>query len=151
MKQILKIHPLEHARGLTLPQYMSVGAAGMDLCAAVQNMVQLAPMECKLIPTGLKMEIPLGYEIQIRPRSGLALKHQIILPNSPGTIDSDYRGEVQVIMMNLGKQVFEINRGDRIAQAVLCKYEQAQIEVSTELTETVRGEGGFGSTGTTLK
>jgi dUTP pyrophosphatase len=126
---------------------MTAHAAGMDVVAAVQSDFTLKAGECKLVPTGLQLEIPAGYEVQIRPRSGLALKNQITLLNSPGTIDADYRGEVGVIMMNLGKNDFVIKRGDRIAQAVVAEVIQAKLEVVEAVSATARGVGGFGSTG----
>lgn len=132
---------------IPLPQYQSVAASGMDVRAAVVEEVVLQPGEIKLIPTGLRVAVVPGYEIQVRPRSGLALKHGIIVVNSPGTIDADYRGPVGVILGNLGKEPFAIKRGERIAQLVLQEVLQADIEVVADLDETGRGEGGFGSTG----
>lgn len=132
---------------IPLPSYQSVAASGMDVRAAVTEPVTLAPGEVKLIPTGLRVAVMPGYEIQVRPRSGLALKHGIIVVNSPGTIDADYRGPVGVILGNLGKEPFVINRGERIAQLVLQEVLQADIQVVESLDETARGEGGFGSTG----
>ena len=143
----LLLEVLEHGRDLPLPRYMTSGSAAFDLLAAVDKPVELAPGTIQLIPTGLKMAIPQGYEVQIRPRSGLALKHGLIVPNSPGTIDSDYRGEVQVILANLGKQSFRIERGMRVCQAVLARVEQASLRCVRELPDSDRGEGGFGSTG----
>lgn len=130
-----------------LPIYSTPGASGMDLRANLEEPVIVAPMEIKLIPTGIKAEVPLGYEIQVRARSGLALKHGISLVNGVGTIDSDYRGEIGVILINLGKEDFTINNGDRIAQLVVAKYEYAEIEEVKELTETGRDPRGFGSSG----
>lgn len=126
---------------------MTDGSAGMDLYAAVNESVLINPMTTALIPTNFKMELPFGYEAQIRPRSGLAFRNKIILPNSPGTIDSDYRGEIKVIMLNLGDEPFEVNRGDRIAQMVISRYDRVKWEEADSLGSTVRGEGGFGSTG----
>ncbi len=143
----IKVKLLPHGEGLTLPKYMTEHAAGMDVVAAVTSDITLKSGECKLVPTGLQLEIPEGFEVQIRPRSGLALKNQITLPNSPGTIDADYRGEVGVIMMNLGKNDFVIKRGDRIAQAVVSPVTKAELKVVTEVAATARGAGGFGSTG----
>ena len=143
----IKVKILPHGEGLPLPQYMTAHAAGMDVVAAVLNDFTLKPGECKLVPTGLQLEIPEGYEVQIRPRSGLALKNQITLLNSPGTIDADYRGEVGVIMMNLGKNDFVIKRGDRIAQAVVAEVIQAKLEIVEAVSATTHGAGGFGSTG----
>ena len=136
---------LPHGEGLALPAYATSGAAGMDVLSAED--VTLAPGARHAVTTGLAMAIPSGYEIQVRPRSGLALKHGISVPNTPGTIDSAYRGELKVIMINLGAETFAIQRGDRIAQLVLAPVVQASwLEVS-ELDATERGEGGFGSTG----
>ncbi len=132
---------------VALPSYQSVAASGMDVRAAVAEPVTLQPGEIKLIPTGLRVAIAPGYEIQVRPRSGLALKHGIIVVNSPGTIDADYRGPVGVILGNLGKEPFVINRGERIAQLVVQEVLQADIKVVATLDDTARGEGGFGSTG----
>lgn len=131
-----------------LPVYASAGAAGADLKAAISEEITLLPGESVLVPTGLKMEIPEGYEIQIRPRSGLALKNQVTVLNTPGTIDSDYRGEVGVILINHGKKPFIILPQMRIAQAVLAKVEQALFIMDTMLQSTTRGEGGFGHSGT---
>ena len=143
----IKIRRLAHGQGLDLPAYATAGAAGMDLVAAVDAPVTLLPGGRALIPTGFAMALPEGFELQIRPRSGLALKHGIVLPNAPGTIDEDYRGEVQVIMMNTGTEAFTVTRGMRIAQAVLAPvWRAAWIEVE-DLDNTVRGAGGFGSTG----
>jgi len=130
---------------------MTDGSAGMDLYAAVNDPVAINPMSSVLVPTNLKIELPLGLEAQIRPRSGLALKNKIILPNSPGTIDSDYRGEIKIIMMNLGTEPFMVNRGDRIAQMVISEYKKVSWEESKTLADTNRGEGGFGSTGTSAE
>jgi dUTP pyrophosphatase len=130
---------------LPLPRYQSEGAAGLDLCADVG--FELAPMAHKLVPTGLILEIPRGHEGQVRPRSGLAAKHGVTVLNSPGTIDSDYRGEVQVCLVNLSQQPFRASRGERIAQLVIAPVTQAAIVEVDELTVTDRGEGGFGSTG----
>ncbi|MCL4539586.1 MAG: dUTP diphosphatase [Bacteroidetes bacterium] len=132
---------------LPLPTYMTEGSAGMDVYAAVNETLVIKPMSTALVPTNLKIELPTGYEAQIRPRSGLAVRNKIILPNSPGTIDSDYRGEIKVIMLNLGAEPFEVNRGDRIAQMVISPYDRASWEESDSLGTTPRGEGGFGSTG----
>ncbi len=131
-----------------LPVYSSKLAAGADAKACILKDVTIAPGESALIPTGLKLEIPPGYEIQVRPRSGLALKHQITVLNTPGTVDADYRGEVCVILINHGKTPFIVTRGMRIAQLVLCQVVQARYELAQELTLTARGAGGFGHTGT---
>lgn len=132
---------------LPLPAYQTELAAGLDLTAAVTTPVILAPGARKLIPTGLAFEIPPGFEAQIRPRSGLAIRHGITLLNSPGTIDADYRGEVQIIMINLGQEPFEIKRGDRIAQMIIAPVTRAQLLLTQDLGETKRAAGGFGSTG----
>lgn len=148
MQQIkVPVQILSHGEKLALPEYATEGSAGMDLRAAITEPVILAPGERKLVPTGLAMEIPVGYEAQIRPRSGLAIKHGITMANSPGTIDSDYRGEVRVIMINLGQEAFTIQPGDRIAQIIFSPVTRAQWEVQTELGTTKRAEGGFGHTG----
>ncbi len=148
MKKIeIRVKQLEHGLGLPLPGYATAGSSGMDLLAAVNREVTLSPGEVRAIPTGLIFEIPAGMEIQIRPRSGLALKHSITCLNSPGTIDADYRGEVKIILANLGKMPFHIGRGMRIAQAVLMPVFQAVLTPVDGLTETGRGDGGFGSTG----
>lgn len=143
--QGVEIKRLPHGKGLELPHYASDGAAGMDVLAAED--VTLAPGARHAVATGLALAIPHGFEIQVRPRSGLALKHGISAPNSPGTIDSDYRGELKVILINHGAEDFAIERGDRVAQLVLAPVTKAQwIEVD-ELDETARGDAGFGSTG----
>jgi dUTP pyrophosphatase len=139
---------LPHAEGLPLPTYATAGAAGMDLLAAVSSETIIPRGGRALIPTGLKIALPSGYELQVRPRSGLALKHGIVLPNSPGTIDADYRGELQLIVMNLGDAPFTVVRGMRIAQAVIAPVVRAAWQEVAELPATARGEGGFGSTGT---
>lgn len=130
-----------------LPAYETAGAAGMDLRAFIAEAVTLQPGERRLIPTGLFIELPMGYEAQIRPRSGLALKNGISLPNSPATIDSDYRGEIKVALINLSQQAFLINSGDRIAQMVIARCEKVEWQLSDELSGTHRGQGGFGHTG----
>jgi dUTP diphosphatase len=132
---------------LPLPQYMSSGASGLDLPAAIEREVVLAPEEIRLIPTGLAIAIPPGFEGQVRPRSGLALKHGIGLINSPGTIDSDYRGEIGLAMINLGSQPYTIRRGDRLAQLVINRVYQARIQLVDDLDETERSDGGFGHSG----
>lgn len=145
----VRVQRLPHAKGLALPAYETTGSAGMDLRAALPEFepVILAPGERKLIPTGLKIALEPGYEAQVRPRSGLTLKHGVTCLNSPGTIDSDYRGEVGVILINHGQLAFEINRGERIAQMVIAPYAQAVMAEVEALDETARGAGGFGSTG----
>ncbi len=146
----VRVLRLPHAEGLPLPAYQSDEAAGMDLLAAVEEdaPIILAPGERELIPTGLVMELPRGMEGQVRPRSGLALRHGITVLNSPGTIDSDYRGEVKVLLVNLGGDPWEIQRGERIAQLVFQRVERADLVEVAMLNDTRRGVGGFGSTGT---
>lgn len=141
----LKILRLEHNE--VLPEYKTAGSSGMDLSAAIEKAITLAPLERCLVPTGIKIELPLGYEAQIRARSGLSIKHGITLINAVGTVDSDYRGEVCVPVVNLSNEVYTILPGERIAQMVICKVEQAEIVVTEELEDSKRGEGGFGSTG----
>ena len=133
--------------GAVVPSYETIGSAGADIRAFLEESVTIKPFERTMIPTGLKFEIPLGYEMQIRPRSGLAAKSGITVLNTPGTIDSDYRGEVKIILINLGKDDFIVNNGDRIAQAVIAPVTQGKFTVVNELSSTSRGEGGFGSTG----
>lgn len=133
--------------GHALPAYETTASAGVDLRAGIQETIVLRPLERQLVRTGLFLEIPAGYEAQVRPRSGLALKNGITVLNAPGTIDADYRGEVGVILINLSQETFEINNGDRIAQLVFAKVETARWIESEALTDTVRGAGGFGSTG----
>jgi dUTP pyrophosphatase len=140
---------LAHAEGLPLPSYATAGAAGMDLIAAIRDPISVQPGERALIPTGLTIALPPGYELQIRPRSGLALRHGITLPNSPGTIDEDYRGEIGVIVLNTGTEPFLVERGTRIAQAVLAPVSRAVWKEVQSLEVTTRNAGGFGSTGTT--
>lgn len=132
---------------LDLPEYKTLGSSGVDLMADIETSITLKPMERFLVPTGLFVEIPEGYEAQIRGRSGLAIKNGISLANGIGTIDSDYRGEIKVILINLGMEPFVINRGDRIAQMVLIKYEKMDFQLVDSLDETKRGHGGFGHTG----
>lgn len=138
---------LPHAEHLSLPSYATEHAAGMDLCAAVTNDVVLQPGQRTLISTGLSIALPAGYEAQVRPRSGLALKNGITVLNSPGTIDADYRGEVQVILANLGTEAFTVTRGMRIAQMVVAAYARVEWRQVEQLDATARGAGGFGSTG----
>lgn len=130
-----------------LPAYATNGSAGMDLRANIEAPIILQPMQRVLVPTGIKIALPIGYEVQVRPRSGMALKHGITCANTPGTVDADYRGDVGVILINLSDKPFTINDGDRIAQMVVNKYERIEWEPVTELSETERGEGGFGHTG----
>jgi len=131
----------------SLPGYETIHSAGMDLRADLETTVTLKPMERKLIPTGLHIELPEGFEAQIRPRSGLAFKHGIGIVNSPGTIDADYRGEIKVLLINFSDQEFEINTGDRIAQMIVAKHEKVDWETVEILNDTVRGAGGYGHTG----
>ena len=142
------IRTTESARDLPLPAYATEHAAGMDICAAVEHEFILRAGETALIPTGFAIALPQGYEAQIRPRSGLAIKHQVTVLNSPGTIDADYRGEVKVILTNFGKQDFVIRRGDRIAQMVIAPYTRISWSEEAMLDTTARGSGGFGHTGT---
>ena len=133
---------------VTMPQYKTIGSSGMDIAAFLDNEILIKPSEKKIIPTGVKLKIPKGYEVQIRPRSGLAANNDITVLNTPGTIDSDYRGEIKVILFNHGKNVFKIENGLRIAQMVLCPVIEAKLSEVEIIDETERGEGGFGSTGT---
>jgi dUTP pyrophosphatase len=141
------ITTLPHAEGLGLPAYATEHAAGMDLHAAIAGESVIAPGARALVPTGLSIALPEGFEAQVRPRSGLALKHGVTVLNSPGTIDADYRGEVQVILANLGTEPFTVTRGMRIAQMVVASYARVEWELAESLDETARGAGGFGSTG----
>ncbi len=143
----IQVRRLPHGEGLPLPSYATAGAAGMDLLAAVTDPVTIAPGQRALIPTGLAIALPPGHELQVRPRSGLALRHGIVLPNSPGTIDEDYRGELGVIVLNTGDAPFVVERGMRIAQAVLAPVLRAVWEEAAVLDSTERDAGGFGSTG----
>jgi len=138
---IKKLH-----KNIILPEYKTDGSSGMDLMANVEQTVKILPGEKKIISTGIMVAIPKQYEIQIRPRSGLAAKNGISVLNTPGTIDSDYRGEIKVILINLGKDIFEINKNDRIAQMIVCPIIKVELKEVESLPETVRGEGGFGST-----
>lgn len=143
----VKVKRLMHGMDIALPVYMSEHAAGMDLYAAVEPEMIIPPGEWKLVPTGLSIALPEGYEAQVRPRSGLALKQGVSVLNTPGTVDADYRGEVGVILMNHSKQDLVIKRGDRIAQMIINKVERIQFEEVVELSETERSSGGFGHTG----
>lgn len=136
-----------HGEGIDLPSYMTDGSAGMDLRAAVSDSVLLGPGDRALIPTGIHLELPSGYEAQVRPRSGLAIKYGLSLLNSPGTIDSDYRGEIKVILVNLGSDPVTVSRGDRVAQLVVAPVARATLQIVDELSRTVREDGGFGHTG----
>jgi dUTP pyrophosphatase len=148
MSVTLAVRRLAHGADLPLPAYATEGAAGMDLLAAVAEPLVIPPMGRALVPTGLAIALPPGFELQVRPRSGLALRHGIVLPNSPGTIDEDYRGEIQVILLNTGDAPFTVTRGMRIAQAVLAPVVRAAWQEVEGLQSTLRAEGGFGSTGT---
>ena len=134
-------------KNIILPEYKTDGSSGMDLMANVEQTVKILPGEKKIISTGIMVAIPEQYEIQIRPRSGLAAKNGISVLNTPGTIDSDYRGEIKIILINLGKDIFEIKKNDRIAQMIVCPIIKVELEEVESLPETVRGKGGFGSTG----
>ena len=133
---------------VTMPQYKTIGSSGMDIAAFLDNEIFIKPSEKKIIPTGIKLKIPKGYEVQIRPRSGLAANNDITVLNTPGTIDSDYRGEIKVILFNHGKNIFKVENGLRVAQMVLCPVIEAELSEVEIIDETERGEGGFGSTGT---
>ena len=143
---MLKVKVINSSR-FDLPRYATPLSAGMDVRANIDEAVVLRPLERAMIPTGLSIELPEGYEMQIRPRSGLAAKHGITVLNSPGTIDADYRGEIRVILVNLSNEGFRIEAGERIAQMVVARHEQVEWELTEELAESERGEGGFGSTG----
>ncbi len=143
----LKIRKIEISIDNPLPYYATEHAAGLDISSASMNDIDISPMETKLIPTNLIIEIPVGFEGQIRPRSGLAVKHNIGIMNSPGTIDADYRGELKILLTNFGKESFIVKFGDRVAQLVISKVERAEIEVSDSLSQTKRSSGGFGHTG----
>ena len=141
------VHRLPHADGLELPAYASAGAAGADLRAAVSEDLTIPPLGRALVPSGLVFDIPEGFEIQVRPRSGLAARHGVTVLNAPGTVDSDYRGEVMAILVNLGPEPFTVTRGERIAQLVVAPAPQARFKAVERVGETARGAGGFGSTG----
>lgn len=144
---VLEIVRLPHGEELELPAYASAQAAGMDLCAAVAEPLTLAPGQRALVPTGFAIALPGGYEAQIRPRSGLALKHGVTVLNSPGTIDADYRGEIKVLLVNLGQEPFRVERGMRIAQMVVAAHATVRLQLAADLPGSERGAGGFGSTG----
>jgi dUTP pyrophosphatase len=147
MKKVtVKVKTLAHFKG-DLPRYETLYASGLDVRAQLSEPLTLKPGQSGMVPTALSMEIPIGYEIQVRPRSGLAAKKSITVLNTPGTVDADYRGEVKVILINLGSEDFVIQDQERIAQMVLCPVVQAELEIVTELSDTARGAGGFGSTG----
>ena len=145
------IKKLAHAQDLALPFYATAGAAGLDLLAAVEAEIELLPGARMAVPCGIAIELPLGVEAQIRPRSGLALNHGITCLNAPGTIDSDYRGEIKAILINHGDKPFKIARGAKIAQMVIARHEQAELVETEALTDSARGAGGFGSTGMSVK
>jgi len=147
MKLKVRIKRLPHGEGIDLPSYATPHSAGLDLRAAIDKPVVLKPMERALIPTGFIFEIPEGYEGQVRPRSGLAIKKGITVLNSPGTIDADYRGEVKVILVNLGQEEVVIERGERIAQLIIAPVSRVELVEAEEVSATARGDGGFGSTG----
>ena len=144
---MIKILIKKLSNDVLLPKYETEGSSGMDLAAHVENEIKISPGKTAIIPTGLALSVPKGFEIQIRPRSGLAAKKNISVLNTPGTIDSDYRGEIKVILINLGEETFKIDKGLRIAQMVVCPVTQAYLKEVDNLTTTDRGEGGFGSTG----
>jgi dUTP pyrophosphatase len=144
MNQPVEMHVVLE-EGATMPRYQTHGSAGMDVCTAEE--FEIKPMERRLVRTGLRMAIPHGYEVQVRPRSGLAIKHGISMVNTPGTIDSDYRGEIKLILINFGSESVKFQKGERVGQFVLCPVIQAVLKEVAELGETERGEGGFGSTG----
>lgn len=143
----ISILRLPHALGIPLPAYATEGSAGMDLVAAQEGDFELAPGKRALVPTGFSLELPPGFEAQVRPRSGLAVNHGISVLNTPGTIDSDYRGEVKVVLINLGEEPFVIRRGMRIAQMIIARHERVELVECSSLSETARGAGGHGSTG----
>ena len=146
----IEVVRLAHGRDLALPDYATAFAAGADLLAAVDQDIVLAPLERRIVPTGISIALPVGFEAQVRPRSGLAAKHGVTVANAPGTIDADYRGEVGVILINLGREPFLITRGMRIAQMVIARHARAVWREVSELDRTARGAGGFGSTGVTV-
>lgn len=143
---VIRVVREDWARDLPLPSYQTPGASGMDVLAACEEDIVIEPGDRALVPTGLKLEIPDGYEVQVRPRSGLAWKHGVTVLNAPGTIDSDYRGEVKVILVNLGTEPYVVRRGARIAQMVVAKVERARFEERERVSESERGSGGFGHT-----
>lgn len=143
----IRLKKYDDAKPMFVPEYTTDGSAGLDLCSAETLAVTVNPSESVLIGTNIVIELPYGYEGQVRPRSGIALKHGVTVLNSPGTVDSDYRGEVKVLLINHGKLPFTVNCGDRIAQLIVTKHERIDFEVGSDISETVRGEGGYGSTG----
>jgi len=144
----IALMPMDHAVGLNLPTYATSQSAGMDLCAASEEAIEIGPGERAMIPTGLQIALPPGFEAQIRPRSGLAARNGVTVLNSPGTVDADYRGEIKVVLINHGQEPFVIERGMRVAQMIIARYEHITWDVTDNLDETARGSGGFGSTGT---
>ena len=146
----IEVVRLAHGRDLELPDYASASAAGADLLAAIDQDIEIGPLERRIVPTGISIALPVGFEAQIRPRSGLAARHGVTVANAPGTIDADYRGEVGVILINLGQEPFLITRGMRIAQMVIARHARAVWREVSELDRTARGAGGFGSTGVTV-
>ncbi len=143
----MKIFIKKLRKDAVIPQYQTEGSSGMDVCALLDDIEIIKKQEIKIIPTGISIAIPSGYECQVRPRSGLAAKYGVTVLNSPGTIDSDYRGEIKIILINLGEENFAVKNGDRIAQLTFTKIEQVKMEITEVLPETARGENGFGSTG----
>lgn len=148
---LITLFRFPHAAGLPIPAHATAGAAGLDLCAAVAEgeIITLAPRERALVPSGFALHLPVGFEAQVRPRSGLALRHGVTVLNSPGTIDADYRGEVKILLVNLGQEPFSLRRGDRIAQLVVAPVTRVEFVEAQALEESTRGTGGFGSTGGT--
>jgi dUTP pyrophosphatase len=147
----IEVVRLAHAHDLALPDYATAAAAGADLVAAIDQDIELAPLERKIVPTGISIALPVGFEAQVRPRSGLAAKNGVTVANAPGTVDADYRGEIGVILINLSKEPFRISRGMRIAQLVVARHARAVWREVSELDRTARGAGGFGSTGVTAE
>jgi dUTP pyrophosphatase len=145
----IEVVRLAHAHDLALPDYATAAAAGADLLAAIDQDIELGPLERKIVPTGISIALPVGFEAQVRPRSGLAAKNGVTVANAPGTVDADYRGEIGVILINLSKEPFRISRGMRIAQVVVARHARAVWREVSELERTARGAGGFGSTGVT--
>ena len=145
----IEVVRLAHAHDLALPDYATAAAAGADLLAAIDQDIELGPLERKIVPTGISIALPVGFEAQVRPRSGLAAKYGVTVANAPGTVDADYRGEIGVILINLSKEPFRISRGMRIAQLVVARHARAVWREVSELDRTARGAGGFGSTGVT--
>jgi dUTP pyrophosphatase len=145
----IEVVRLAHAHDLALPDYATAAAAGADLLAAIDQDIELAPLERKIVPTGISIALPVGFEAQVRPRSGLAAKNGVTVVNAPGTVDADYRGEIGVILINLSQEPFRISRGMRIAQLVVARHARAVWREVSELDRTARGAGGFGSTGVT--